>query len=157
MRLWTVHPKYLDRAGLLALWREALLAQAVLKGKTHGYTNHPQLLRFRNHPEPVKAIGAYLKGVLDEAERRGYRFDPAKIGPRRRVPAIAVTQGQLLYERDHLLGKLAARDRAAALILAKTDSPDPHPLFTIQPGGVEPWEKVPAAGGPAAGRRGKPA
>jgi len=31
MRLWTIHPKYLDRQGLLALWREALLAQKVLR------------------------------------------------------------------------------------------------------------------------------
>ncbi|WP_338140756.1 pyrimidine dimer DNA glycosylase/endonuclease V [Candidatus Nitrotoga sp. 1052] len=28
MRLWTLHPCYLDSRGLVALWREALLAQS---------------------------------------------------------------------------------------------------------------------------------
>jgi hypothetical protein len=144
MRLWTLHPKYLDRAGLLALWREALLAQAVLKGKTRGYRSHPQLIRFRNHPEPVAAIGVYLKGIWDEAANRGYRFDPAKIGPCCRVQAIPVMGGQLRYERDHLLGKLAIRDDAVGRTLAQSGTPDPHPLFTIRPGGIEAWEKIPA-------------
>ncbi len=47
MRLWSLHPKYLDRQGLLAVWREGLLAQKVLQGKTKGYKNHPQLKRFQ--------------------------------------------------------------------------------------------------------------
>jgi hypothetical protein len=142
MRLWTLHPKYLDRAGLLALWREALLAQAVLRGETRGYRNHPQLIRFHNHPEPTAAIGAYLMGILGEAVRRGYRFNPAKIGPCCEVPAIPVARGQLLYERNHLLGKLMIRDCAACRVLAQTDEPDPHPLFSIRAGEVETWEKI---------------
>jgi hypothetical protein len=32
MRLWTLHPQYLDPRGLVALWRVALLAQQVLLG-----------------------------------------------------------------------------------------------------------------------------
>jgi hypothetical protein len=142
MRLWTLHPKYLDRAGLLALWREALLAQAVLRGETRGDRNHPQLIRFRNHQKPCVAVGAYLTGILGEAVRRGYHFNPAKIGPCRDIPAIPVTRGQLLYERSHLLGKLAVRDGAACRVLTKTDEPDPHPLFTIYEGAVETWEKI---------------
>ena len=43
MRLWSIHPRYLDSMGLVALWREALLAQAVLRGETKGYKFHPQL------------------------------------------------------------------------------------------------------------------
>ena len=39
MRLWSLRPKYLDSQGLVALWREGLLAQAVLRGKTRGYRN----------------------------------------------------------------------------------------------------------------------
>jgi hypothetical protein len=142
MRLWTLHPKYLDRAGLVALWREALLAQAVLRGETCGYRNHPQLIRFRNHAEPLETIGAYLTEVFCEAVRRGYRFNPAKIGPCRELPAIRVTRGQLLYERNHLLRKLILRDSAACRILTETGEPDPHPLFRICEGGVETWERV---------------
>lgn len=142
MRLWTLHPKYLDRAGLVALWREALLAQAVLRGETRGYQNHPQLIRFRNHKEPLEIIGAYLTEILGEAERRGYRFNPAKIGPCRGLPTIPVTRGQLLYERNHLLGKLIIRDSAAYAVLTEVGEPDPHPLFRICEGKVETWEKV---------------
>ncbi|WP_245747334.1 pyrimidine dimer DNA glycosylase/endonuclease V [Frateuria terrea] len=49
MHLWTPHPKHLDRQGLLALWREGLLARAVLRGQTRGYRQHPPLERFRGH------------------------------------------------------------------------------------------------------------
>jgi len=80
LRLWTVHPKYLDARGLVALWREALLAKRVLEGRTRGYRHHPQLTRFRAHPDPVAAIDAYLAGVYEEACRRGYRFDATRGG-----------------------------------------------------------------------------
>lgn len=40
MRLWSIHPCYLDSKGLIALWRESLLAQAcLLKGE---YTVCPE-------------------------------------------------------------------------------------------------------------------
>src|SRR5579862_5032823 len=79
MRLWTLHPKYLDAKGLVALWREALLAQKVLRGKTKGYRHHPQLARFKAHENPVVALAAYLREVHKEAKRRGYAFDGSKI------------------------------------------------------------------------------
>jgi len=79
VRLWSVHPKYLDARGLVALWREALLAQAVLRGGTKAYLHHPQLQRFRAQPSPLGAIADYLRGVHDEAIRRGYAFMARKI------------------------------------------------------------------------------
>ena len=142
MRLWSLHPQYLDRMGLVALWREALLAQAVLRGETHGYRNHPQLIRFRNHAEPLTAIGAYLTEILCEAVRRGYHFDPTKIGSCRTPPAIPVTRGQLIYERNHLLRKLIIRDSAAYRTLIEAGEPAPHPLFRICEGEAETWERV---------------
>src|SRR5665213_874155 len=62
MRLWTLHPRYLDAQGLVAAWREALLAQKVLEGATRGYTRHPQLIRFQSHPKPLEAIKSRRKG-----------------------------------------------------------------------------------------------
>nr|WP_253280607.1 pyrimidine dimer DNA glycosylase/endonuclease V [Arcanobacterium phocae] len=47
MRLWSIRPSQLDRAALIAGWREGLLAQKVLAGLTKGYRHHPQLERFR--------------------------------------------------------------------------------------------------------------
>ena len=41
MRLWTLHPKYLDGVGLVALWREALLARAVSAAARGGIGTTP--------------------------------------------------------------------------------------------------------------------
>jgi hypothetical protein len=140
MRLWTIHPRYLDARGLVALWREGLLAQAVLRGRTRGYTRHPQLARFRDSRAPVTCIGSYLAAVHEEATRRGYHFDRRKIA--RRGPCVQLTaaEGQLEYEWRHLKGKLAKRDRARLATVRSVERPDAHPLFLVVPGPVEAWE-----------------
>ncbi|MBN2201609.1 DNA lyase [bacterium] len=142
MRLWSLHPKYLDSRGLVALWREALLAQAVLRGETRGYRRHPQLDRFRSHPVPGTALSLYLKAVHDEALARGYAFDRSKIKPVRRRASLTVTEGQLKYEWLHLLEKLRMRSPAVYEKWRRTRRPDPHPLFRVRPGGIASWERV---------------
>lgn len=142
MRLWTIHPKYLDPQGLVALWREALLARAVLRGQTRGYRNHPQLNRFRAHDAPRSAINAYLGGIHDEAVVRGYAFDKRKVGPLRSVLSIPTTFGQVSYEWQHLLGKLSLRNPAFRDRWRTVPRPDCHPLFTPGPGLIEPWERT---------------
>src|SRR5678815_5750309 len=112
MRLWSLPPRYLDAAGLVALWREALLARAVLRGKTRGYRHHPQLDRFREHGSPKLAISAYLAAIHAEAGARGYVFDRSKVGPARRIAVMNVTRGQLQREWTHLLRKLCLRSPA---------------------------------------------
>src|SRR3954465_6800837 len=97
MRLWSLHPALLDQKGLVALWREALLAQKVLQGKTKGYRFHPQLARFRQKA-PVTSISAYLWAVHDEASRRGYSFDASRIARKRQPATLPVNQGQLDFE-----------------------------------------------------------
>jgi hypothetical protein len=140
MRLWSLHPRYLDAQGLVALWREALLARAVLRGRTRGYRHHPQLRRFRQHDAPRLAIAAYLGAVHDEALRRGYAFDARKIGPRRAVAPIPVTRGQLDHEWRHLLRKLARRDPARHRQWRSQRAPRCHPLLRPRAGAVEDWE-----------------
>jgi hypothetical protein len=142
MRLWSLHPKYLDRQGLLGLWREGLLAQKVLKGETKGYRSHPQLARFKQHPDPLQAIAHYLKAVQEEAARRGYNFDSRKINPLVAVSQIAVTKGQVAFERQHLLSKLEKRDPERHSRLLIIPDPLPHPSLTIIPGEIASWEKV---------------
>jgi len=141
MRLWSLHPRYLDGKGLVALWREGLLAQAVLKGQTRGYRNHPQLERFRAQPSPAVAIAAYLRAVHEEAARRGYRFDVGKIESGGTAPPIDVAQGQLGFEWRHLMAKLEARAPAWRAALGTPDPLAPHPLFRPVPGGIEDWER----------------
>ena len=142
MRLWTLHPKYLDARGLVALWREALLAQKVLRGATRGYRHHPQLLRFAVENDPPAALASYLAAVHEEAVRRHYRFAARKIGRRRRREKLTETRGQLLYEWRHLRRKLKRRDPARYRQWAAIKNPAPHPLFRIVPGKVRDWEKV---------------
>lgn len=142
MRLWSLHPRYLDRQGLIALWREALLARAVLKGETRGYRNHPQLARFRAHPAPVSAINAYLASVYAESMLRGYSFDRSKIGPVRVHIPIRTTSGQRAYEWQHLLNKLARRDPELGRRWTAVRIPECHPLFVCVRGPVENWERV---------------
>jgi len=141
MRIWTLHPKYLDPQGLVALWREALLARAVLRGETKGYRHHPQLLRFQSHAAPKSAINAYLRFVFMEAESRGYSFDRRKVGPVRARAMIESTTAQLHYEWRHLLSKLKARSPALYSKWRGVASPEPHPLFSIRRGAVESWER----------------
>jgi hypothetical protein len=145
VRIWSLHPKYLDARGLVALWREALLAQAVLKGKTKGYLHHPQLLRFRAHASPVGSIGEYLRLVHEEAATRGYRFAADKITRARAREHLTVTRGQLEFEWRHLLEKLRVRDPHRLTRLAKVKNPRPHPLFRVVRGSVAKWEKGAAA------------
>ncbi|HLX24594.1 MAG TPA: pyrimidine dimer DNA glycosylase/endonuclease V [Usitatibacter sp.] len=143
MRLWTLHPKYLDPQGLVALWREALLAKAVLRGETKGYRHHPQLERFKSHPYPRSAINAYLRSVHDEATRRGYSFDGSKIGPARTCSPIHVTSGQVEHEWRHLLAKLRVRSPDLYRRWRDVKRRQCHPSFRIVRGGIEPWESVP--------------
>jgi hypothetical protein len=142
MRLWSLSPSYLDSKGLVTLWREGLLAKAVLEGKTRGYRNHPQLDRFRRADSPLGAINTYLAAVFEEAVNRGYRFDASKIGSERISVKILCTSGQLRYEIDHLAKKLAKRDPGRLALLEKGPIV-PHPLFVIHEGEIEKWEKVP--------------
>ena len=169
MRIWSLHPSLLDRRALVACWRETLLAQKVLRGLTRGYTNHPQLIRFRAHPQPLEAVAAYLSGLADEADARGYSFNRALIGagedgadensagengadkaenPYASVARIPVPLGQLEYELTFLRHKVAGRDpewerQLSERLAARGElAACAHPLFEVVPGAIEPWEKT---------------
>ncbi len=142
MRLWSVHPYYLDAQGLVALWREGLLAQKVLQGDTKGYKNHPQLTRFKNTKNPVGAIAAYLGFVTDEAESRGYHFDRNKITVQSYTEKITITSGQLEYEFSHLLGKLKDRDPRRYSRFKEISDIRVHPIFKEAIGEIEDWEVI---------------
>jgi hypothetical protein len=140
VRLWTIHPSYLDAQGLVALWREALLARAVLRGQTRGYRHHPQLARFLAHPSPRYAINAYLAAIHAEAASRDYRFDARKIGPQRTVEPLRATTGQVSYEWQHLMKKLELRSPELRDRWRAVGVPHCHPLFQRVRGPREPWE-----------------
>lgn len=141
MRLWSLHPKYLDRQGLGALWREGLLAQAVIRGCTRGYRAHPQLDRFR-HPHKARGlIAAYLHAVWREADRRGYHYDIGRILGRPAAGRLPVPRGQIRWEWKHLRSKLRARSPSTLKRWSAVVQPHLHPLFRAVPGGVAAWER----------------
>ncbi len=141
MRIWSVHPAQLDRAALVSCWRETLLAQAVLAGRTKGYLRHPQLRRWRELRDPSAGIGGYLHHVADEADRRGYRFDRARVDrpAPMEVEPMTVTSGQLEYEWEHLRAKVQARDSEWFAVIDDLE-PRPHPMLTVVDGPIETWE-----------------
>jgi len=131
MRLWTIHPIYLDSKGLVALWREGLLAQKVLLGITRGYRFHPQLNRFKIIENPVSSIGAYLYHIYLESKVRNYNFQLSKIEIIEEVPRIKISKDLLHSEFQHLLRKLEQRDSDRYLQLLKIEDILPHPSFEV--------------------------
>lgn len=111
MRLWSISPSFLDDIGLVALWREGLLAQKVLMGNTKGYKNHPQLERFKNTDNPVGYLNNYLTTIHAESVIRGFNFDYMKINPNTQCrKLIEVSCGQIIFEFEHLQKKLKVRN-----------------------------------------------
>ena len=141
MRLWSLHPEYLDVKGFVALWREGIMARNVLTGKTEGYKNHPQLERFKEQGDPVLAIDTYLLNVYKESKRRNYNFKRDKIGFKFTDSKIEVTDGQMLYELKHLKRKLKLRDLNGYERLMKINFPNPNPIFKVVEGDIESWER----------------
>ncbi len=142
MRLWSIHPKHLDTKGLVALWREGLLARKVLMGETQGYRHHPQLERFRLSASPVDSIACYLHHVVDEADRRGFNFDRSKLGLRPTEVTLDVTSGQMAFERNHLKVKLDHRDVDRSAHLPDAVNISAHPIFKIVKGKISSWERM---------------
>ena len=142
MRLWSIHPKYMDARGLVALWRETLLAKHVLEGKTKGYKNHPQLNRFKKSKKPLDSINSYLAIIHQEALSRKYNFDKQKVDWSFLPTSLPVTKGQLQYESVHFLKKIKGRDRKRYEDLKTLLCFDPHPLFNLVDGDTEDWEII---------------
>lgn len=140
MRLWSIHPQHLDRIGLIALWREALLAKKVLAGQTKGYRHHPQLIRFQASGQPLIFIDKYLESIYAEAFSRCYNFDSSKFNARSLAAKLAVSSGQLAYESEHLLKKM--QQRAPSEIWRLSGMVEINPIFKIINGGIADWEKL---------------
>lgn len=142
MRLWSIHPKYLDRAWLLACWREWLLAKKVLEWNTKWYKNHPQLIRFKQLREPLVWINAFLSQIYLESVRRWYKFNSDKICLVSDINIIKVTEWQVQFEVKHLSNKLLIRDYERYLILSKNNKIDINSIFELIPWDIELWEKI---------------
>lgn len=147
MRLWSLHPGLLDQIGLVAAWREGLLAQSVIRklavpgASRVGYANHSQLLRFKEQPDPLQAIADWLRPLQQEAALRGYTFREELICRPQGWTRMPLSTGQLKFEMEWLGRKFAARDPACWAEWTLT-SPSPHPIFELQEGPVASWERA---------------
>ena len=143
MRLWSIHPKYLDTTGLVAVWREGLLAKKVLEGKTKGYKNHPQLIRFINSEIALESINQYLYGIYEESTIRKYNFDKSKLYEinSKRVE-LTVNTKQIEYEFELLKSKLKKRDLNKYNEMSNITVIELHPIFIRITGDIENWEKI---------------
>ena len=142
MRLWSIHTGYLDPKGIVALWREGMLALEVLKGNTKGYKNHPQLKRFKTERSTTETMKNYLWFVYEESLDRGYHFNPKKIKNRAKCANLTVTTGQLKYEIEHLKRKLIVRNPTKYKLIERIKTPNPHPMFQTVSGKIELWEII---------------
>ncbi|MBS3079478.1 hypothetical protein J4218_05110 [Candidatus Pacearchaeota archaeon] len=137
MRIWSIHQKYLDVKRLTGVWRETLLAKAVLEGKTTGYKNHPQLIRFKQQSDSILFINTYLEHIHKESKHRNYKFNKDLILNKSTKNKIPVTDKQLIYELNHLKKKLNNPKHLNSITI-----PEPHSLFNIIKGEIEIWEKI---------------
>lgn len=142
MRLWSIHPKYLDSKWLVACWREGLLAKNVLLWNTKWYKNHPQLNRFKASFDQIKSIDAFLYQIYLEAKSRGYNFTLSKINKIDLAWIISVTKWQLDYEFSHLLSKLELRDNCKYRELLKEKNIESNSIFKIIDWEIEKWEII---------------
>ncbi|MDE5416546.1 pyrimidine dimer DNA glycosylase/endonuclease V [Labilibaculum sp. DW002] len=142
MRIWSLHPKYLDAKGLVALWRETLLAKNVLENKTKGYKNHPQLIRFKQGENALQSINFYLQVVWEEACKRNYNFDSSKFSEVGSIKKITVNSDQLEFEMNHLRSKLKERDPKTYNQIKEIHTYEIHPLFKMVKGEIESWERI---------------
>lgn len=142
MRIWSLHPKYLDTKGFVTLWRETLLAKNVLEGNTIGYRNHPQLIRFKQTDNPLNFINKYLEFLFDESIIRNYHFDKSKFTSVPLSGLIPVTNNQINFEFSHLLKKLEKRDPNLFEKLKSTSEIEVVPIFRIVQGEIESWERI---------------
>jgi hypothetical protein len=143
MRIWTVHPRYLDVKGFVALWRETLLGMETLKKhvKCQHYIpwyKHPQLAPFKAQSDPILYISNYLYLVLEESRRRNYNFDGSKLDAIpycENLPLIKASREVLVHEWLVCLGRYRVRS-PKWFEEVKDISPlevDPHPLYICEP------------------------
>ena len=144
MGLWSIDLGWLDSIGIVALWRESLLARAVLEGKTNGYVNHPQLYRFKSSEKPLAAIETYLYYVFEESLKRGFNFDNEKIRNSLidKNIKISVSQGQLDYELKLLKLKLKQRSQEYYKNISTINKGNLNSMFASHPGSIEVWERA---------------
>lgn len=133
MCLWSVHPQYLDKHGLMALWREGLLAQKALCASAAVSQSNPQLRRFKNNDNPLRAIGTYLSFVAAEGARQGYNLNHEKIlYPNFDQEVIPVDASQIAFEAERLKNKLRIRDKLKFKQLSSSRDIAANPIFNIQ-------------------------
>lgn len=145
MRIWSLHPKYLDKKELIDSWNDGLRTIGILTRNHQGSIFRPELSRFRSQSEPIIAVEKYLLSIANEAKRRGYMVDIRKLPS---IPVVVshkipVSSGQIEYEWRQLMHVLAGRSPGFLRRIEYSPSHDINPIFYKRPGhDIETWEKL---------------
>lgn len=122
------------------------------------YYNHPQLDRFKTKDGVIiksgtRYLSTYLGYILNYANNKrkcNYNNSSISLIPFdiNQMEKLTITKGQLKYEYDYLQSKLLksnikkCRENNELLIYNSGLQIEPHPIFTVIDGGIEPWEKT---------------
>lgn len=133
MRLWSIHPKYLDKHALIALWREGLLAQKALSGKGLVDEANVQLVRFKKSANPVRAIGSYLSFVASEGAKQGCKLNHERIlQPNFEAKFMTTDVAQMELEVEQLKARMKTRNKDKFKLLTDVHKFEANPVFTLQ-------------------------
>ena len=141
MRLWSLHPRYLDPQG----WSrcgETLLARKVLRGETRGYRHHPQLQRFREARDPQSAIDAYLPRSTPRRRRAATRSTRTSSMPTRARKDPGRARATRRARMGHLIAQARVAQPGAHVRWRELQRPRTHPSFRVVAGGVADWERA---------------
>lgn len=155
MRLWTIHPKYLDGKRLTSQWKEGIQMMHIWKeigenpepAKRLGYVSHPQVRRLSNLLVADSGLISlllhqHLTAVHEESVQRSYSFNKKLIDDLapdcKNAPKVYVTMGQVAYEFALMATKNNEWSQKVAI--------DPYmlcnPIFQVVSGSIESWEKT---------------
>jgi hypothetical protein len=141
MRIWSIHPKYLDSKELLNLWNETIQAKNEFLTKFSGHFSNKQLERFLDLKNPLEAINSYMSSIYREAVKRDFSVDDSfmdwDFDDSIQIP---VTAGQISHEISKLKSRLRERDEKKLQKLNGRTFLELHPIFYSVPGTIEEWE-----------------
>lgn len=133
MRLLSIHPKYLDKHALIALWREGLLAQKALSDGASVGKDSVHLVNFKNKANPVRAIGSYLSFVAAEGAKQGCRLNHERIlHPNFDNGFMEADAEQMVVEFEQLKARLKMRDKPKFKTLKDMRKIEANPVFNLQ-------------------------
>jgi len=108
MRVWDIHPGFLNRQSLLGEHREIHAIHTVLSQGKKGYSRHPETLRWRDH---IPALWLRHQQVVAEMRVRGFRHFSPLPAPQAKILWPSAFIDAPGHQFRLLAGKYAAKEQ----------------------------------------------